>query len=393
MKKMTLRAIPAALLLACVGQVSASGFQAMGQNASGLGVAYAGSAAVADNASTLYYNPAGMTLIPGVQASIGWVGEAQHSGFRNRSSSVGGALTLSGGNGGDGGDWNSLPNAYLSWQLSPQWFVGLGVSRPYALAGDYDSDWVGRYHAVKSEIRSLNINPSLAWKLSDRIALGFGLNYQRLDLGFSNVNAANVLTTVNADDHAWGWNAGALFTLSPAMRVGIAYRSGMDFSLTGDRRLSLDTPGTATLSVWQRVSDRWEAMGDLSYTHWKRFDSLGLTPTEVYNFQNSWRFAWGAVYKASDAWKLKFGIAYERSPVRDRYRNARFNDGDRVWLSLGGQWRPSAAATVDIGYAYIYQKDRRVNRLQDFGGGNTSTLLGRYNGGGHVLGIQYSQGF
>lgn len=394
MKKTMMRTLPAALLLAFAGSAAAAGFQATGQNASGLGVSYAGSAAVADNASTVYYNPAGMTLIPGVQASIGWVGDVQNTRFHNRGSFDTGTPNVAvGDNGGDGADWNSLPNAYLSWQLAQNWHVGLGISRPYALASDHDSDWVGRYHAVKSEIRSLNINPSVAWKYSDRVSLGFGLNYQKLDLKFSNINAADALTSVRADDHAWGWNAGALFTLSPAMRVGVTYRSGIDYRLDGDRRLNLDTPGTFTLSVWQRVSDRWEAMGDLSYTNWKRFDNLNLTPTETYNFQNAWRFAWGAAYKATDAWKLKFGVAYERSPLRDRNRGARFNDTDRVWLSLGGQWRPSAAATVDFGYAYIYQRDHRVRSLQDFGGGDTATLVGRFSNSGHVLGVQYSQGF
>ncbi|HRE17340.1 MAG TPA: outer membrane protein transport protein, partial [Rhodocyclaceae bacterium] len=210
---------------------------------------------------------------------------------------------------------------------------------------------------------------------------------------FSNVNAANVLTKVRADDSAWGWNAGALFTLSPSMRLGFAYRSGIDYRLTGDRQMNLETPGTFTMSVWQRVSDRWEAMGDLSYTNWKRFDRLDLATTETYNFHNAWRFAWGAAYKATDAWKFKFGIAYERSPIRDSARHARFSDGNRLWLSLGGQWRPSAAATLDFGYAYIYQKEGQINSLQDFGGGNTANLRGSYNNSGHLLGVQYSHGF
>ena len=393
MKMIPRRAVSAALLLAFSGFAGAAGFQTYGQNASGLGVSYAGSAAVAENASTIYYNPAGMTMIPGVQASIGWVGETQSSRFSNRNSSVTGGLTLSGGNGGDNGDWNSLPNAYFSWQLHPQWFVGLGISRPYALSSAYDNNWIGRYNAVKSEIRSLNINPSLAWKVTDRLALGFGLNHQKLELDFSNVNAANVLTTVRADDSAWGWNAGALYKLSPSMRVGIAYRSGIDYRLEGTRSLRLNTPGTLTWSVWQQVSDRWEAMGDLSYTNWHRFNRLDLTPTENYNFQNAWRFAWGAAYKATDAWKLKFGVAFEKSPVRDGERDARFTDGNRIWLSLGGQWRPSATSTLDFGYAYLYQNDAPVRSTQDFGAGNTATLQGRYNNSGHILGIQYSQGF
>lgn len=392
MKKTTLRAVPAALLLAFSGAVAAAGFQALEQNASGLGVSYAGSAAVADNASTIYYNPAGMTRLSGVNVSVGWAGEGQSNHFKNNGTGVTGTLTLSGGNGGDGGDWNSLPNGYLSWQVANDWVVGVGISRPYALSTEYDNSWVGRYNAVNSEITSVNVNPSVAWKVSDRVSLGLGLNYQKLNLSFSNYNAAG-LQTVRADDTAGGWNAGALFTLSPSMRLGVAYRSGMDFRLTGDRSLRLDTPGTFTLSVWQQVSDRWEAMGDLSFSNWGRFDRLALGTTESYNFENSWRLAWGAAYKANEAWKVKFGFAFERSPVTDGDRTARIPESNRLWLSLGGQWRPSPKSALDFGYAYLYQKSAPVNNLQNFGGGNTATLRGRFDNSGHVLGIQYSQGF
>jgi long-chain fatty acid transport protein len=153
--------------------------------------------------------------------------------------------------------------------------------------------------------------------------------------------------------------------------------------------------------VWQQVSDRWEAMGDLSYTHWSTVSRLNVMNrstgaplgTEPFGYTNSWRFAWGAAYKVNDAWKAKFGIAYDRTPTTDSDRSARVPDNDRVWLSVGGQWKPSKETALDFGYAYLYLKDPSINQTRNFPGGNTSTLRGNYSDSGHVLGVQYSQGF
>ena len=400
MKKMTLRALPALLMAAFSGLASASAFQLWEQNASGLGTAYAGSAAVADNASTIFYNPAGMTQLPGLRISAGVTGVNANFKFHNNGS------TTSGGNGGDaGGDWKAIPNAYISWQLSPQWFVGLGISSPFGLATEYkDNNWVGRYQSLKSEITTVNVNPSVAYRLSDKVSLGFGLNYQTLKAEMTNATPLGAYQ-IKGDDSAWGWNAGALFTLSPAMRVGVSYRSAIEHKLEGDRNLgassssakaNLTLPDTFILSVWQQVSDRWEAMGDLSFTRWSSLDrlkvyhsGLGTSPdVEPFNYNNSWRFAWGAAYKASEAWKLKFGIAYDRTPTTDGDRSARVPDNNRIWLSVGGQWRPSPEAVVDFGYAYLYLKDPSISQTK-YG----QTLRGKYDDSGHVLGVQYSQGF
>ncbi len=138
---MTKRTVPAMLLLAFSGATSAAAFQLWEQNASGIATAYAGSAAVADNASTIFFNPAGITLLPGIQVSAGVAGVAPSYKFSNGGSS---GLLGAGGDGGNAGGWSAVPNAYISWQLAPDWFVGLGVSAPFGLNTEYDQgNWIG----------------------------------------------------------------------------------------------------------------------------------------------------------------------------------------------------------------------------------------------------------
>lgn len=392
MKKMTLRTVPAVLLAVFSGAASAAAFQLLEQNASGLGTAYAGSAAVADNASTIFFNPAGMTQLQGVQLSLGVAGVGPSYKFDND-----GTTGATGGNGGDAGGWAAVPNAYASWRLTRDLSAGIGISAPFGLATKYDSDWIGRAQSVKSEIRTINVNPSLAYRVNDKVSLGFGVNYQTID-----AELTNAFSRLKGDDSAWGWNAGALFTLSPAMRVGLSYRSSMKYTLEGKAngllpiKADVELPDTVILSVWQQVSDRWEAMGDVSYTRWSTLKTLNivnrssgaLLTSETFNYDNSWRIAWGAAYKATDAVKLKFGIAYDRTPVSDDDRSARVPDNDRLWLSLGGQWSAGRYGKVDVGYAYLYVKDASINQNK-----NGTFLRGDYDAGAHIVGVQYSTGF
>lgn len=391
MHTFTLRTMPALMLLAFSSMASAAAFQLWEQNASGLGNAYAGSAAVADNASTVFFNPAGLTQLTGFQLSAGVVGVGPSYEFRNDGS------TGTGNNGADAGGWHAVPNLYLSGRVTDRLSLGFGVSAPFGLATEYDSGWIGRAQSIKSEVRTVNFNPSVAYRVNDKLSLGFGVNYQKID-----AELTNSLSRLKGDDTAWGWNVGALFTLSPAMRVGLSYRSSMKYTLEGTMngtvpvRADVELPDTAILSVWQQVSDRWEAMGDLSYTRWGTLRSLNVVSrasgamlgTESFNYDNAWRVAWGAAYKASDAAKLKFGIAYDRTPVKDADRSARVPDNSRLWLSVGGQWNAGRYGKIDLGYSYLYVRDPDINMTK-----NGTTLRGSYDAGAHLVGLQYSVGF
>jgi len=303
------------------------------------------------------------------------------------------------------------------------------VGAPFGLKTEYSPDWVGRFHAVKSEIKTVNINPSVAFKVNDVLSLGVGLNFQRIDADLTNMvtnpGLAGSLARgrIKGDDTAWGWNIGALWQVSDSTRIGAAYRSKMDYKLEGSASFTglnaggnvvagvlngtrggkvtadVELPDTATLSVHQKISDRWTMMGDLSWTGWSSLQQLQVVnvngtvvTTEELRWRDTWRVAFGGTYAYSDAVSLKFGLAWDQTPVRDTTRLPRVPDEDRVWLSFGVQWRPDASSAVDVGYAHLFVKDASVNN----NGGSAllkGTLVGEYENSVDILGVQYSTRF
>src|SRR5207249_3280501 len=136
-----------------VSQAHASAFALIEQSASGLGNSYAGAAAVADDASIIFYNPAGMSLLPaGMQVSAGLALINLSVKFSDSGSTAPAGIASLGGNGGDAGDLSAVPNVYFAMDVAPSWKFGVGVSVPFGLKTEYDSTWVGRFQGIKSDI-------------------------------------------------------------------------------------------------------------------------------------------------------------------------------------------------------------------------------------------------
>ena len=414
MARFSMKLIPAFMLVAFSGAASASGFQLLEQNASGIGNAFAGSAAVAENASTVYYNPAGMTQLQDHEISAGIAAVGPSFKFHNNGSSVGALGTA--GDGGDAGGWAALPNGYASWALNKDLYLGVGVGAPFGLKTEYDAPWIGAAHSTSFEIKTININPSIAYRVNDKVSLGFGVNWQKIEAEYVRQVGASVplTSTMNLDDSAWGWNAGALFTLSPAMKVGISYRSEVKYNTEGDVKLSngarfdseadLTVPGTFIMSVTQKRNDKWDMLGDVSWTGWSSIPKVDImnattgsaTPLQTLdtNFRDAWRVALGSNYTLNDAWKLKFGVAYDQTPVQGAStRLTALPDNDRVWFSFGTQWTPSKASRFDLGVSYIYVQDSKINNDQSSAVPSRGRVTGEYEGDIWVLGGQYSQAF
>ncbi len=433
MQRMTTpRLIPALITLAFSGTASAAGFQLLEQNASGLGNAYAGSAAVAENASTIFFNPAGMTQLADREVSLGGTAIKTSYQFRNEGSSTG---TLSGDS--DGGVLGFLPNAYMSWALSKDIYVGLGIGAPFGLRTEYDNLWYGAAQSIKFDIKTININPSVAWRANEWLSLGFGLNYQKIDAEYVRAVAAtntalnNSTATLNLSDSAWGWNVGALFKVSPATKVGVSYRSSIKYDLTGDvqvsgpaasslnafgassdTRASVKLPDTFILSASHQLNQRWELLGDVSWTGWSSIPKIDIIRTSGVqsgaiaqtlhtDFRDTWRIAAGANYQLNEAWKLKFGMAYDQTPVKGPdTRLVSLPDNDRTWFSLGAQWKPSKTVTVDVGGTYLYVKDVKIDNNQSVtvinattAAQNRGTVKGTYEDSAWLLGAQVSFAF
>lgn len=410
-KGVSMKLIPALVLTVFSGAASASGFQLFEQNASGIGNAYAGSAAVAENASTIYFNPAGMTQLQRLEVSGGVSVVKPSFSFNNKGSSVGGLTGT--GDGGDAGGWGFVPNGYASWGVTKDLYVGIGISAPFGLKTEYDDRWVGAAQSRMFEIKTINVNPSIAYRLNEKVSLGFGLNWQKIDATYERLAGINVpsVAKLTLSDDAWGWNAGALFTLSPSTKVGVSYRSTIKYKTEGhtnlngawlnDSKASLTLPDTAILSVTQKLSDRWEMLGDISWTGWSSIPKVdilrangSLAQVLDTDFKDAWRVALGANYQLNNAWKLKYGIAYDQTPVRGATtRLVSLPDNDRVWLSFGAQWVPDKAQKIDLGVAYIHVRDSKIRNDQTSVTPSRGYVAGEYSGNIWVLGAQYSYAF
>ena len=408
--------IALALLAVASGTASASGFQLTEQNVSGLGNAYAGSAAATDNASTIYFNPAGMTQLQDREASAGLAAVGPSFRFHDQGSRVG--AFNGAGDGGNAGGWAALPNAYLSWALSRDVYVGVGLGAPFGLKTEYDQPWIGAAQSTLFEIKTYNVNPSLAYRVNERLSLGVGVNWQRLEANYDRLattTPAGSLIPVKLalDDAAWGWNAGALLTLSPTTKVGASYRSAIKYHTSGtldvnnggagsvDASADLKLPDSFIVSLAQRLGERWELLGDVSWTGWSSLPKVDimrsngtLAQTLDTDFRDAWRVALGGNYQYGNAWKLKFGVAYDQTPVKDAStRLVSLPDNDRVWLSLGAQWAIDKASKLDLGLAYIYIRDSQIDNDQSASPSYRGRVTGDYSGDIVVFGAQYSLAF
>lgn len=411
---------------------NAAGFQLLEQNVSGLGNAYAGSAAVAENASTIYFNPAGMTQLKDREFSVGVAAIGPSFKFSNKSS-VGGSFAGAG-NGGDAGSVAAVPNAYMSWALNKDLYVGIGLSVPFGLKTEYATPWIGSAQSNSFSVETMNLNPSIAYRVSDTVSVGGGVSYQHLDAKYKR-NASvlfpassTVVATLAGD--AWGWNVGGLFALSPATKLGISYRSTVTQDLTGDiktsglpaaaggaaadaastsnAKASLKLPDTAIFSATHQLTDKWQMLGDISWTGWSSIPKLDLVRTSgVQNgkiaqtldtdFRDTWRVAVGATYQYSSDMKLKFGLAFDQSPVKgEATRMVSLPDNDRTQISTGAQWALSNGSTLDLGVAYLMFADASINNDQRVpvpAAPSRGLVNGNYTGNAWLLGVQYSMPF
>ncbi|MFO1364286.1 MAG: outer membrane protein transport protein [Burkholderiales bacterium] len=415
------------------GAAGASGFQLQEQGASGLGVAYSGQAAAVHDASTAFWNPAGMSLLPGKQVTGALHYIIPDTKFTSAGPLPGGSTYNAFGNGGQGGESAFVPALYGTWMINPQWTVGLAVNAPFGLGTEWDTTWAGQFHAIKSEIKTLNINPTVAFKVNNMISLGAGVSYQQIDAELTNAVpsatpglcgpglpcalAFPVVGKVEGDDWAWGWNLGALFDFQQGTRVGVTYRSTISYTIEGDLsyngaqspllppgqnvKAEVKLPDTFSVGVSHQFTPAFRMLADYTWTGWDSIQTLDiqsqstgatLTSTAL-QFKNSWRIGVGGEYQLNQPWLLRAGVAYDTSPVQDSHRTPRLPDNDRVWLSVGARFQPNPNWWFDFGYTYIWVDDSSSNLTPTGVDAFRGNLIGSYKANVQILGAQASVKF
>jgi long-chain fatty acid transport protein len=406
-------------LAAAASPAVSGGFQILEQSASTLGVAHAGTAAAANDASTVFWNPAGQMLLDGRQASLSLSAIFPSTRFSDSGGSTYAAL----GDGGQGGERAWVPAMFAALPIAPNLSAGLAINAPMGLATEWSTSWAGQFHAVRSSIETLNVNPTLAWRVSDALSLGAGVSYQKLDATFSNrvlvpLGASTVATgtgTIEGLDWGWGWNVGAIWSPAASTRIAATYRSTIRYTIDGTLALSdlpvavpsravtadVKLPDTFSIAVSHRIDPSLRVLADWSYTGWSSIEDLRIvdkasgapvTSTRL-GFSNAWRVGVGGEYAASEKWLLRAGVAYDTTPVQDAYRTPRLPDSDRTWLAFGARWAPSRNAPwwFDVGYAHLFMKDASSDL--PYAGAPTEerlrgALVGRYKGSVDMLSAQ-----
>lgn len=333
------------------------------------GLAAAGYAARAQDASTAFTNPAGMTQLDGTQVLVG--GQLM---WMNTQFSIDGATSPGLGSGDGGRVYGSngyVPGggAFLTHRVSPDLALGFAVAGNFGSMLDYDDGWVGRYRVQDADLVGVSVMPSIAYRVNDQLSLGAGLNgmYGMFDQRVAINNALPSLGDgrLEIDDDTWGWgaNVGVLYEPTPDTRLGLTYTSEIDLDFRGPAQFSGIGPILTALlqsrglldarvdvgakvpqqlmgSVYTAIDDSWALLGNLGWQDWSEFGEteIGIDNTQSpisltnpLSFDDTWHAAVGAQYHTNDRWKMNFGLAYDSG----------FQDGNDVspLFPVNSAWR------------------------------------------------------
>jgi long-chain fatty acid transport protein len=394
MKKSLLAAGAAALCLTAV-QANAASFQLKEQSSSMQGHAFAGASAKADDLSTMFFNPAGMTRLENRTAAEGHVAyilpSAEFSVDPGALGPLGAPAT--GGEGGDAGVGALVPSFYglMDLGLGDRWRTGLSVNTPFGLSTKYDNDCVGRFYAIETELLTVNVAPSVAYQLTDTLSIGGNVQAQYVDAKLTNATllpapfplGTEGRSRLEGDDIAFGWGLGALWEARPDTRIGVNYRSRIVHKLDGevdlttaagaavatiDGEAGLTTPDILSAGIVHDLNDRWSVMGEVAWTNWSVFDDLTVISdagAQLQSVDQSYDdtifVAVGAEYKYSPQWTFRGGLAYDQAAVDTEHRTFRIPDTDRYWTSLGATYNMSDRVAFNMNYTHIFADDARVD--------------------------------
>ncbi len=436
--------------------IYSGGFALIEQSVSAMGTAYAGTAALGEDASTIWFNPAGLMRLCGCQTVDGAHLVIPTANYDDEGSI---ALTglqnppiqpLTGNNGHNAGENAGVAHSYFSKRINYNWAVGLGINSPFGLVTDYDHGWVGRYYALRSSLLTININPTIAYRFNSCWSIGAGFNAMylhaklsnKVDFGLIGVSALGPelagqlglaaqqndgYVKLRGNSWAFGGNIGILWEPSCHTRVGLSFRSEMKHGVKGTEKFDdipqgilltplanvfentrtkadVTLPSSIYLSGYHQFNSCWAVVGDVQWTKWDVLQRLRfrfnneLQPDGITTFkwENTWRGAIGAIYTPNACWKLRGGLAYDQDPTPNKeLRSPRLPGNDRIWLAFGAGYDLSCNLHIDVGYAHLFFKTPKIDK-RDFEYEEDLTrggLYGKYDAYGDIVSAQIVYNF
>ncbi|MCY0111517.1 MULTISPECIES: OmpP1/FadL family transporter [Pseudomonas] len=394
MKKVMLKTTLSLAVTMASTQIFAAGFAINEHSISGMGTGYAGRSSSADDASTVYGNPAGMSRLTREQVTGGVAFLDAKTDISDASSSPNG-----GSNKGDMVPFTSVPMGFYVKPIDEHWAFGLGVYVPFGLITDYEKGFAGRYFGSKSEVQVITFQPTVSYKFNDVVSVGFGPTINRIDGTLeSNLSitqaAPDGKVKIKGDDTALGYNVGVLVQATDTTRLGLTYHSKVDYKLKGDTKvnygllgavglganqkydasLKITTPESIDFSVTQAINERWNVYAGSTWTRWSQLEKItvknsGVQPllagqfgeiTEDQNWHDSWAYAVGTSYQLNKEWVLRTGLTFDQSPTNNVDRSPRIPTGDRTIFSIGAGWSPTEDLTIDVAYSYLKEESVKI---------------------------------
>jgi long-chain fatty acid transport protein len=372
-------------------EAQAGSFGVREQSAYFLGTAFAGSAA-GGQISSVFWNSAATAALPGCNSSSNYTAvfssgdeTARAGAFVTGVPPIAAGLTPTST---DIGRDGFVPSSYVTCQLSDRFYAGLGLNAPFGLLTKPDNTtWAGSPVAITSRIFSVDINPTLAYKLTPELTVGVGVQIEYFQLRLTHgpfnslIGPLSGSRSFDANDWGVGATAGVLWQPNPGTSVGLGYRSavGIDASGSFDRSAgqvpavsthataSVTLPDELTLSARQIVGPRLVIMGTVEWQNWSRLQNVaavgsgcgagGVCEVLNLNYRDGWFYSLGAEYAYSPTVLLRAGVGYETSPIQDSTRDILIPDSNRIFLSAGASYKYSEQISVDLGYSHLFFQD------------------------------------
>jgi len=391
---------------------SAGGFALEQQNAAAIGAAYAGAQAEPGDAGFLFYNPASLGDMGGLQISVNAAGVFfTEASYANAAGVLLGAAPIPGQSAGDGALKNAtIPNISIGLPVSDSVFLGLMVNAPFGLNSDYARDSIIRYHALETDIKTISIAPAAAIAISPHITVGGALRIQILDFSAGNaIDAAGILTAsaipgfvpgtddvfvaLDAKDTAIGYQFGVQGKLTPRTRIGVNFTSKIEHNLEGAAEFefsaspagqtlngafnlfqdtgfssALATPASISAGAAHDMSDAFTLKASAVYTLWNSFENIAAVfdnpaqppETLTQDWKDSWAFSIGGDFHVSPHTTLRAGFMVDASPVNDTFASPRIPDADRYWINAGFTQKFGDRFSADFGAGYVFVDARRI---------------------------------
>ncbi|MBP6791286.1 MULTISPECIES: outer membrane protein transport protein [Aeromonas] len=386
--------IAAAVTLAST-QTFAAAFQLNEHSASGLGRAYAGEAAIADNAAVLSRNPAAMTTFDKMALSVS--GTYIKPDVDVAGDIYAGPTKLAPSSESDIAPDAFVPATYFIQPLNDQWAWGIGLFSNYGLSTEYSKTFAAGAGAGDTELLTFNINPNIAYRINSSFSVGAGINavYAAAELNryagalsaaIPGANSDTRLAHLKGDTWGFGWNVGTLYEINENNRLALTYRSQVDLSFDGDFQgatslnrvvdgnLKLDLPAQAEFAGYHRLNQQFAVHYSVNWTDWSAFQELkatssgcnmpgqpGVCLNKPEKFKDSTRYSLGGTWYVNPSWEARIGFAYDNTPIEPEYRSLSIPDSDRVWYSAGATYHIDKDMSVDFGMAYLDGKEVDVN--------------------------------